>query len=332
MVGSAEADEAAILRLIETETAAYFNKDYEAWARCWVHAPYARRYGWYERGGRVVRLGWEEEAAEMRAAMERYAAPNRSVDMVHRENVSIRVGGDMAWATFEQVAPKTGDPFDVPGRQYEARVLERHEGDWKIACCFVLGSPTEFVQAPLICVDDQSRVLWMNGAARDEIGKHRTLMLAAGRLRARSRNSDRSLQAAIGWAAGIKGYVAHQVAARAPQTRGGILPLILGDGDEAGADICWVSAESGMILVSFNDSHANDLSLDAAQVVYGISDAQRRLAGLLLAGHDLASAANELGVSINTARTQLNRMFDKTGVRSQPALVRALLGTASPLG
>jgi DNA-binding CsgD family transcriptional regulator len=330
MVGSAEADEAAILRLIETETAAYFNKDYEAWARCWVHAPYVRRFGWYARGGRLIHLGWDEEASVMKGSMERYSAPNRSV--VERENVSVRVSGDMAWATFEQVAPRTGDPFDVPGRQYEGRILEKHDGAWKIACCFILGSPMEFVQNPMIRVDEESRVVWMNDAARDELGRHRSLMLAAGRLRARSRASEKSLQAAIRWAADIKSYAAYQAASSAPQTRSGVLPLILGDGDEAGADICWVSAESGMILVSFNDSHANDISLDAAQVVYGITGAQRRLAGLLLAGHDLAGAANELGVSINTARTQLNRMFDKTGVRSQPALVRALLGTASPFG
>jgi DNA-binding CsgD family transcriptional regulator len=53
---------------------------------------------------------------------------------------------------------------------------------------------------------------------------------------------------------------------------------------------------------------------------------------LIIAGHDLVNAAERLGVSVNTTRTHLQRMFDKTGVRTQPALVRALLSVASPLG
>lgn len=38
-----------------------------------------------------------------------------------------------------------------------------------------------------------------------------------------------------------------------------------------------------------------------------------------------AVAAERLEISINTARTHLQRAFDKTGVHSQPALVRRLL-------
>src|SRR5262245_58739978 len=41
--------------------------------------------------------------------------------------------------------------------------------------------------------------------------------------------------------------------------------------------------------------------------------------------------ADHLGVSVTTARTQLQRMFEKTGARSQPALVRALLSFPSPM-
>jgi DNA-binding CsgD family transcriptional regulator len=36
------------------------------------------------------------------------------------------------------------------------------------------------------------------------------------------------------------------------------------------------------------------------------------------------------GVTLNTARTHLRRLFDKTGVRTQAALVRALLAITPP--
>jgi DNA-binding CsgD family transcriptional regulator len=92
-----------------------------------------------------------------------------------------------------------------------------------------------------------------------------------------------------------------------------------------------VIAESDTILVSINDARILDERLRAAVVIYGITPAQQRLAGLIIAGHDLVAAADQLGVSVSTARTHLQRMFDKTGVRSQPALVRALLTVGSPM-
>lgn len=332
MMQSTDADRQAIIDLIERETSAYFAKDFEAWSDCWVHEPYAQRVGWYARGGKIVNRGWEQEAATMRAAMEAYPAPNRSQPELRREELTIRISSDMAWVTFRQVAPKTGDPFDVPGHQHEARILERHDGAWKIACTFVVGSEVAFFDSPVIGVDDQSRVQWMSEAASALIGEHRNLTILGGRLRARHRSSDERLQASIGWAAGLTNYAALQAAATTGTARSGALPVMLGDVDEATADVCWVIADSGTILVSFIDPGTIEHRLEAAAVIYGITAAQRRLAAEIIAGHDLAEAARRIGVSVNTARTQLQRMFDKTGVRGQPALVRVLLSAISPIG
>lgn len=42
-------DAAAIMRVIEAESQAFWNKDYHAWTQCWVHAPYIRMHGWWQR-------------------------------------------------------------------------------------------------------------------------------------------------------------------------------------------------------------------------------------------------------------------------------------------
>ncbi len=86
-----------------------------------------------------------------------------------------------------------------------------------------------------------------------------------------------------------------------------------------------------MIVVSFDDGHRTDQRLAAAAVIYGLSPGQLRLAKLVVDGHDLVEAARELGISVNTARTHLQRIFDKTEVRSQPALVRVLLSALAPV-
>ncbi len=173
--------------MIEAETAAYFNKDYDGWTECWVHAPYIRRIGWFARCGVLTVAGWERESAAMRASMVEFPMPSRSAGQVRRENLNIRVDHDMAWVTYEQVAPSTGDPFDVPGRAHEVRILERHDGRWRIAACFIIGSPVEYADHPQLRVDEAATVVWMDGAAEEELKHHPALLLSRGWLRAHDR-------------------------------------------------------------------------------------------------------------------------------------------------
>lgn len=60
------------------------------------------------------------------------------------------------------------------------------------------------------------------------------------------------------------------------------------------------------------------------RATYGLTRAEVRLCEALLAGQSLAEAASALNVSRNTAKTHLARVFDKTGIRSQLALLRLL--------
>ena len=50
----------------------------------------------------------------------------------------------------------------------------------------------------------------------------------------------------------------------------------------------------------------------------------------VVSGLPLTEAAKLAGVRTSTARTQLQRVFDKLGVRTQPALVRMLLTASAP--
>jgi DNA-binding CsgD family transcriptional regulator len=58
---------------------------------------------------------------------------------------------------------------------------------------------------------------------------------------------------------------------------------------------------------------------------YGLTGAEIRVCQALLEGKSLLEASRTLNISRNTAKTHLNRVFNKTGVRSQAALVRRLL-------
>ena len=78
-------------------------------------------------------------------------------------------------------------------------------------------------------------------------------------------------------------------------------------------------------LIQPNSKRPVDRRLSVAQVVFGLSDGQLRIARHIADGEGLKTAAEAQGISVNTARTHLARLYEKTGVSSQTALVRLLL-------
>jgi DNA-binding CsgD family transcriptional regulator/PAS domain-containing protein len=59
--------------------------------------------------------------------------------------------------------------------------------------------------------------------------------------------------------------------------------------------------------------------------LYGLSAGEARLAWQLATGHDLAAAAENLGIQLSTARGVLRSVFRKTGTHRQSSLVRLIL-------
>ena len=106
--------------------------------------------------------------------------------------------------------------------------------------------------------------------------------------------------------------------------------MLLGEDEAAAPRYCWVVLEDGKALVSFDNVLMVTRRVEQAATIYGLSPAQVRLARLIVDGHDLASGSEILEVSVNTLRTHLQRMFDRTGTRSQAALVAALLSVEAP--
>lgn len=123
----------AIMAVIDGESVAFWNKDFPAWAAHWVHAPYVRIMGWWDRGGVTVTEGWDTLSARIQEIMTANPEPNPTAALVRRENINLRIHRDVAWLTFDQFGQDTGDlDMDMPGLSRETRILEKHEGQWKI--------------------------------------------------------------------------------------------------------------------------------------------------------------------------------------------------------
>ena len=322
MTGRTESDEAAIRDVIATDTRCYTARDLEGWSDCFVQSDRMASILSMQRLGLLRRQGFDAFRETIQTAME--SEPSGSEIRVRHENFRISVLGDMAWTTFDQFVDRADDPLAPPAATHEVRVLERDDGRWRIVLHFVFEPRQSINHGPLIEVDTTGSVLWMNEAARDGLAKMGGLHISQGILRPARPNWSAAFRQTLAAAADHLDYARHNTlmlgtggAAR--------FPVILGDDAEGAMRVVTISVEDFRIYVSFDDEAALDRRLRAAEIVFGLSAAQKRVAMRIAGGQDLPEIASELGISVNTVRTHLRRMFEKTGTNGQPALMRILL-------
>ncbi|MEO8684495.1 MAG: LuxR C-terminal-related transcriptional regulator [Devosia sp.] len=317
-------DEAAIIALIHANRIAIWMRDFEAWSECFLHEPFVTRMGWWSQGGVFWRRGWEELSSRLKREMAERPEPNeRYAFETKLHDLQVRINGDMAWATYEQVYPGS----DIGGNQsagltYELRIFERHEERWKIAMIGLLDVGAGRLTSTTIRLDRDGGLIWLSPHAQAALDADDDLVVRNGRLRVRDRGTDTKLQAAIAWAAELDAtYMSTQ----------GAVPVVMEAGEGLPTRIWWIIANAGMIHFSFGENQISKTRLDVAALIYGLSPAQKTLAAMVAEGLSLTQIAQRMSIRSSTARTHLDRVFVKTGVRTQTALVRVLLSAASPL-
>lgn len=319
-----------IINAIVDECEAFYNRDFERWSGFWLHHEGTHRLGTLAGGFVDYKKGWIVHGRTMAQIMHDFPEPNFTAGpLVRRENMIVRVCGDMAWASFDQYTPRTDDPLVNVGLSYQVRVLEKHDNRWLFVFAAHGDTQLEYFAFPCVRVDRHGGIEWMNAAAKDGLPHHPILVNSAGKLRARNGEHEKSLRKTIGEVADLTAIDIRRSVSEDAGNRAAI-PLVLEDDHDDKFHVVWVTWSDGMIVVSFDDQEAIDHRLALAQSIYGLSETQTKLAALVVDGVDLGLAAERLGVSLNTVRTHLRRIFEKTKVHSQIALVRVILSTSSP--
>lgn len=319
----------AIKALIEHECTVFLCRDFDAWSDCVLHEAQLVRLGACMGGIMDYTVGWEAHREAMVRFFERFPEPNPSAaSQFRRTNWSIRCSPEMAWVSFDQYGPRSEDPLVTVGLSHQIRVLEKHGGKWKIALFGHGDTSLEYFDYPVIRIDEDQTILWMNDPAKVALADHPALTKSGASLRCRYRNDRVPLADAI---AELADLTVMDMRPSLGRNHGAMTrPVLLGGEAGIGMHLVWVTREDKMLLVKFSDKRSTDRHIAAAAELFGLSASQTRLATLVLEGMDTPMAAEHMGVTINTAKTHLQRLFDKTGARSQSALVSALLGVAPP--
>ena len=312
-------DRAAIIEVIRAETQAFVDLDFEAWSACWLHAERTQSVSVSPSTGLTTIRGWDKIARDMKRVID----GGYGCDMVRfrQENHQVTIEGDMAWVVFDGWA-ENGD-----GRSwttFETRILERENGAWAFAYNAFMLERDPGETRHQIAVDDVGRIVGASPESLARLKDHPSLTVSAGRIRARRLDWDKVLQREIKRAGQYHGYF--ELYRFAAETGGPFqFPVVLGETDAGGLALATISVRNCITYLQIDGDAQLGRRLQLASAVFGLSEGQARLAALIAAGDGLKVAAERLGISINTARTHLTRLYEKTGVNSQTALVRLLL-------
>ncbi|MEO0485355.1 MAG: DUF4440 domain-containing protein [Pseudomonadota bacterium] len=313
-------EEAAIRAVLERDITSYLARDRDAWLDCWARD--ARFQSIMECGTMQIARSFETFARNVFAAMD--AEPDPVQADVRFDNLSIDVSGNTAWATYEEIVSSPSNPHATPTHSHNFRLLEKVSGHWRILFHGCWAEAERNADVPIIEVAKDGRVLWMSGAAQASLTDFAGLTVSNGILRPANPALNARFKDVIARAHGLTGFGAYN---RAKSDSGGDVrfPVVLGEDEETAPLLCWVKVADGRVYVLFGTRKDLWRQIDVLKAIYGLSDAQTALVRLLTYGQAIDGAADTLGITRNTARTHLRRVYEKTGVSSQVALLRLVV-------
>lgn len=179
----------------------------------------------------------------------------------------------------------------------------------------------------VVLLDAKHGVVEASDSVRRLLARGDGLRLEDGRLRAETSADSRLLAARLERAMDVDAQD-DLVRVHRHSGRRSLSLLVLPLATDATA---WLGAAARWMILVFDPEHATSPRADALRRVLEITVAEAVLTEKLAAGLSLAVAAEQLGISINTARSQLKSVFAKTGTNTQAQLVRAVMAGPAAL-
>jgi len=125
-----EKEEKAIIAVIEQETDAAMNGDYERWANTYVQDETNVRLSANSESYNLI-VGWEDLNSYFKEAFDNMEEQSTTWKGV-KTNYKIKVYGDAAWVMCDEKVVNVETGEDMDWTAIETRILEKVDGEWKI--------------------------------------------------------------------------------------------------------------------------------------------------------------------------------------------------------
>jgi len=189
----------------------------------------------------------------------------------------------------------------------------------------------------VVRLTERGRLVVANRAALAMLDENDGLLLTAGGVHAALADDDAKLQRAIAQAAQITageagGGAGGYLRIARPSGRRAYAVVATSLGLDRGFDRGLFAPQSAAVMLIVSDPEAAPrIEPQTLSTLFGLTPAEARLVSLLATGLPLPAIARRLGVSFETARTQLASARGKTDTASQVDLVRLVLTALAPV-
>ena len=218
--------------------------------------------------------------------------------------------------------------FDDADRKRLTTLLPHLGQATELALCFsehhqlkhVLSACLDRWQCGVVICDADGRVQWMNRSARDRIAQNGMLHVRDGALGV-SGEKDAALRRAL---LSRQAHHSHTVFLTLDhpchRLHLAIQPLVHADNN--------LNTVGSLVMISDGTLHG-EIPATALAALFGLTQAESRLASAIVQGDTLEEYARRRGVSIGTVRFQLRQVLAKTGTNRQSELMRKILCSAA---
>lgn len=186
-----------------------------------------------------------------------------------------------------------------------------------------------------VILDASGHVIHTNALARDILHRQDGIALANDTLALTHPADAQRLRDAIGRAIAVgraaKPGIVEVLRARRPSGAGHYGIMIRPAAGSVEADEATVSPAVA-VFISVEEGPQTPPPVETIRKLFELTHKEAQLALCLANGRSLQEAANELGITLNTARAHLRSTFSKTGIDRQARLVRAILRSVAQLG
>jgi len=201
------------------------------------------------------------------------------------------------------------------GKVLDARTIERAR----------MAQALDALRCAVVLTDARGTILHANGAAEDMLRDGTPILRTGGILTTSAPAAAAELRAAIAHAANDEriGLAISLTGPGEQPATAHILPL-------TGSELRTRLQPPAVAAVFIGAPPHEQDAADTVAAAFGLTSAETQVLARLLAGRTLAETAASLGIAATTAKSHLQNIFTKTGVKRQADLMRLATGLVPP--